>query len=48
MYQIESVYQIEEKGMKTRNHGFSRLLIQVNKRYKKGFFNIDTFLMTIL
>ena len=42
MYQIESVYQIEEKGMKTRNHGFSRLLIQVNKRYKKGFFTVDT------
>lgn len=35
MYRIESMYQIEEKGMKTRNHGFSRLLIQVNKRYKK-------------
>ena len=35
MYQIESMYQIEEKGMKKINHGFSRLLIEVNKRYQK-------------
>ena len=31
---FQSMYQIEEKGMKTRNHGFSPFfLIQVNQRY---------------